>query len=134
MNTIGMATDVIYRADVLDPIRNFIQPWVPALQVLGGVILAGCLVVVGTKAGVGAAASSANTNASSGIRGTLGSVGLIALGGLLIGVALIATPIFINIGKSSNGGGGGDAGGGAQAASAPAAPSALGDPLTSVTL
>ena len=96
--------DLLYRADVLDPIRTWITPWVPALQLLGGVFIAGCLVIIGMRAGAASAASnhSGSSSGTSGLRNTLGSVGLLALGGILIGAALILAPLFINTGSGSN--------------------------------
>ena len=95
--------DLLYRADVLDPIRNWITPWVPALQVIGGVFIAGCLVVIGMRAGAASAASSHGSGTgSSGLRNTLGSVGLLAIAGIIIGAALILAPLFITIGSGSN--------------------------------
>ena len=95
--------DLLYRADVLDPIRNWISPWVPALQVLGGVFIAGCLVVIGMRAGAASAASNhGGGSGSSGLRNTLGSVGLLALGGIIIGAALVLAPLFIDTGTKSN--------------------------------
>lgn len=96
--------DLLYRADVLDPIRTWITPWVPALQALGAVFIAGCLVIIGMRAGAASAASnhSGGSGGSSGLRNTLGSVGLLAIAGILIGAALILAPLFINIGSGSN--------------------------------
>src|SRR5450755_1625187 len=87
-----------YLAAPLDQVNTWVSQWGTSLQVLGGTILAICMVLVGIKLG---AKSVASQGASSGHREAIGSIFGLLMAGVLIGAALIIVPIFISVGSNS---------------------------------
>ena len=103
------ASSVTYLAGPLDQVNAWVAQWGTSLQILGGTILAICMVLVGIKLG---AKSVAGNGASTGHREAVGAIFGLLIAGVLIGAALIVVPLFIGVGSNS----------GTTPASAPAAP------------
>ncbi len=87
-----------YLAAPLDQVNTWVAQWGTSLQVLGGTILAICMVLVGIKLG---AKSVASQGASTGHREAIGSIFGLLIAGVLIGAALIIVPLFVGVGKNS---------------------------------
>ena len=98
-----------YLAGPLDQVNTWVAQWGTSLQILGGTILAICMVLVGIKLG---AKSVAGSGASTGHREAVGAIFGLLIAGVLIGAALIIVPLFIGVGSNS----------GTTPAPAPAAP------------
>ena len=100
-----------YTAAPLDQVNAWVSQWGTSLQVLGGTILAICMVLVGIKLG---AKSVASNGASTGHREAVGAIFGLLIAGVLVGAALIIVPLFVGVGSNS----------GITPAPAPAAPTA----------
>lgn len=95
----GLASaNTTYLAGPLDQVNTWVSQWGTSLQILGGTILAICMVLVGIKLG---AKSVASSGASTGHREAVGAIFGLAIAGVLIGAALIVVPILIGIGSNS---------------------------------
>lgn len=96
--TTGLTSvNTTYMAGPLDQINTWVAQWGTSLQVLGGTILAICMVLVGIKLG----AKSVAGNGSSGHREAFGAIFGLAIAGVLIGAALIIVPMLVGIGTNS---------------------------------
>ena len=109
--TVRSSATTTYLAGPLDQVNTWVTQWGTSLQILGGTILAICMVLVGIKMG---AKSVASNGASTGHRETIGAIFGLAIAGVLIGAALIIVPVFVGVGSNS----------GTTPAPAPAAPTA----------
>lgn len=87
-----------YLAGPLDQVNTWVSQWGTSLQVLGGIILAICMVLVGIKLG---AKSVASNGASTGHREAIGAIFALMIAAVLIGAALIVVPMLIGIGSNS---------------------------------
>jgi hypothetical protein len=87
-----------YLAGPLDQVNTWVSQWGASLQVLGGIILAICMVLVGIKLG---AKSVASNGASTGHREAIGAIFALVIAAVLIGAALIVVPMLIGIGSNS---------------------------------
>jgi hypothetical protein len=87
-----------YTAAPLDQVNAWVAQWGTSLQVLGGTILAICMVLVGIKLG---AKSVASNGASTGHREAVGAIFGLVIAGVLIGAALIIVPLFVGVGSNS---------------------------------
>ena len=105
------SANTTYLAGPLDQVNIWVTQWGTSLQVLGGTVLAICMVLVGIKLG---AKSVAGQGASTGHREAIGAIFGLAIAGVLIGAALIIVPLFVGVGSNS----------GTTPAPAPAAPTA----------
>ena len=85
-------------AGPLDQINTWVSQWGTSLQILGGTILAICMVLVGIKLG---AKSVAGNGSSTGHREAIGAIFGLLIAGVLIGAALIIVPMFIGVGSNS---------------------------------
>jgi hypothetical protein len=99
--TTGLSsTNTVYLAGPLDQINAWVAQWGTSLQVLGGTILAICMVLVGIKLGAKSVASG-GSGGSTGHREAFGAIFGLAIAGILIGAALIVVPLLIGIGSNS---------------------------------
>ena len=89
-----------FLAGPLDGVNAWMGQWGTALQVLGGTVLAICMVLVGIKLGAKTVAGG-NSGAGGGHREAVGSIFGLAIAGVLIGAALIIVPILVGIGANS---------------------------------
>ena len=87
-----------YLAGPLDQVNAWVSQWGTSLQILGGTILAICMVLVGIKLG---AKSVASNGASTGHREAVGAIFGLVIAGVLIGAALIIVPLFVGVGSNS---------------------------------
>jgi len=87
-----------YLAGPLDQVNTWVSQWGTSLQVLGGIILAICMVLVGIKLG---AKSVASNGSSTGHREAIGAIFALVIAAVLIGAALIVVPMLIGIGSNS---------------------------------
>ena len=94
----GLSADTTYLAAPLDQVNTWVAQWGTSLQVLGGTVLAICMVLVGIKLG---AKSVASQGASTGHREAIGSIFGLLIAGVLIGAALIIVPLFVGVGSNS---------------------------------
>ena len=95
----GLASaNTTYTAGPLDQVNVWVSQWGTSLQVLGGSVLAICVVLVGIKLG---AKSVASQGASTGHREAIGSIVGLVIAGVLIGAALIIVPLFVGVGSNS---------------------------------
>jgi len=85
-------------AGPLDEFNTWLDQWGTALQAVGVTILGICAVVVGIQICTKALASD---NAQAGTRQSISKLFVIALGGIVIGAALVLVPMVVNIGKKS---------------------------------
>lgn len=92
------SANTTYLAGPLDQVNAWVSQWGTSLQVLGGIILAICMVLVGIKLG---AKSVASNGASTGHREAIGSIFGLVIAAVLIGAALIIVPMLIGIGSNS---------------------------------
>ena len=92
------SANTTYLAGPLDQVHAWVSQWGTSLQVLGGIILAICMVLVGIKLG---AKSVASNGASTGHREAIGAIFGLVIAAVLIGAALIVVPMLINIGSNS---------------------------------
>ena len=90
--------DVTYLAGPLDGVNAWMSQWGTALQVLGGTVLAICMVLVGIKLG---AKTVTGGSGGGGHREAVGSIFGLAIAGVLISAALIIVPILVGIGSNS---------------------------------
>ena len=90
----------MFSAGPLDQINAWVAQWGTSLQVLGGTILAICMVLVGIKLGAKSVAGGGN-GANTGHREAFGAIFGLAIAGILIGAALIVVPLLIGIGSNS---------------------------------
>jgi hypothetical protein len=88
-----------YPAAPLDQVNAWVAQWGTSLQILGGTILAICMVLVGIKLGAKSVAGS--NGANSGHREAFGAIFGLVIAGILIGAALILVPMLIGIGAHS---------------------------------
>ena len=93
-----LSVNTTYTAAPLDQVNAWVSQWGTSLQVLGGTILAICMVLVGIKLG---AKSVASNGASTGHRETIGAIFGLVIAGVLIGAALIIVPLFVGVGSNS---------------------------------
>jgi hypothetical protein len=97
--TPGPATgNTTYLAGPLDQVNAWVSQWGTSLQILGGTILAICMVLVGIKLG---AKSVASNGSNTGHREAIGAIFGLLIAGVLIGAALIVVPLFIGVGSKS---------------------------------
>ena len=89
------SANTVYLAGPLDQINAWVAQWGTSLQILGGTILAICMVLVGIKLGAKSVASG-GSGANTGHREAFG-----AIAGVLIGAALIVVPLLIGVGSNS---------------------------------
>ena len=82
----------------MDQVNAWVAQWGTSLQILGGTILAICMVLVGIKLG---AKSVASNGASTGHREAIGAIFGLVIAGVLIGAALIVVPLFVGVGSNS---------------------------------
>ena len=87
-----------YIAAPLDQVNAWVSQWGTSLQILGGTIIAICMVLVGIKLG---AKSVASTGASTGHREAVGAIFGLLIAGVLVGAALIIVPMFVGVGSNS---------------------------------
>ena len=92
------ASTTMYLAGPLDQVNAWVAQWGTSLQILGGTILAICMVLVGIKLG---AKTVASNGSSTGHREAVGSIFGLLIAGVLIGAALIVVPLFIGVGSGS---------------------------------
>lgn len=92
------ASTMTYLAGPLDGVNAWVSQWGTALQVLGGTLLAICMILVGIKLG---AKSVASSGPNTGQREAVGAIFGLLIAGVLIGAALIIVPIFISVGSNS---------------------------------
>jgi hypothetical protein len=97
-STSASSASTVYLAGPLDQVNTWVSQWGTSLQILGGTILAICMVLVGIKLG---AKSVASNGASTGHREAVGAIFGLAIAGILIGAALIVVPLLIGVGSSS---------------------------------
>jgi len=93
-----LSVNTTYTAAPLDQVNTWVSQWGTSLQVLGGTILAICMVLVGIKLG---AKSVASNGASTGHREAVGAIFGLVIAGVLIGAALIIVPLFVGVGSNS---------------------------------
>ena len=93
-----LSVNTTYTAAPLDQVNAWVSQWGTSLQVLGGTILAICMVLVGIKLG---AKSVASNGASTGHREAVGAIFGLVIAGVLIGAALIIVPLFVGVGSNS---------------------------------
>ena len=93
-----LSVNTTYTAAPLDQVNAWVSQWGTSLQVLGGTILAICMVLVGIKLG---AKSVASNGASTGHREAVGAIFGLLISGVLIGAALIIVPLFVGVGSNS---------------------------------
>lgn len=86
-------------AGPLDGVTTWVSQWGTGLQLLGGAVLAVCIVIVGIK--LGAKATVSSSGGGSGHRDALGAIFGLAVAGVLIGAGLILAPIFIGVGSAT---------------------------------
>jgi hypothetical protein len=97
--TIGLASaSTTYLAGPLDQVNAWVSQWGTSLQILGGTILAFCMVLVGIKLG---AKSVASNGSSTGHREAIGAIFALVIAAVLIGAALIVVPMLVGIGSNS---------------------------------
>ena len=96
--TVRLSVNTTYTAAPLDQVNIWVSQWGTSLQVLGGTILAICMVLVGIKLG---AKSVASNGASTGHREAVGAIFGLVIAGVLIGAALIIVPLFVGVGSNS---------------------------------
>ena len=96
--TARASANTTYLAAPLDQVNTWVAQWGASLQVLGGTVLAICMVLVGIKLG---AKSVASQGASTGHREAIGSIVGLVIAGVLIGAALIIVPLFVGVGSNS---------------------------------
>jgi hypothetical protein len=96
--TVRLSVNTTYTAAPLDQVNTWVAQWGTSLQVLGGTILAICMVLVGIKLG---AKSVASNGASTGHREAVGAIFGLVIAGVLIGAALIIVPLFVGVGSNS---------------------------------
>jgi hypothetical protein len=94
------SANTVYLAGPLDQINAWVAQWGTSLQILGGTILAICMVLVGIKLGAKSVASG-GSGANTGHREAFGAIFGLAIAGILIGAALIVVPLLIGIGSNS---------------------------------
>ncbi len=94
------AGSMVYLAGPLDQVNAWVAQWGTSLQILGGTILAICMVLVGIKLGAKSVAGG-GSGANTGQREAFGAIFGLAVGGVLIGAALIVVPLLIGIGQNS---------------------------------
>ena len=94
------SANAVYLAGPLDQINAWVAQWGTSLQILGGTILAICMVLVGIKLGAKSVASG-GSGANTGHREAFGAIFGLAIAGILIGAALIVVPLLIGIGSNS---------------------------------
>ena len=92
------SANTTYTAAPLDQVNTWVAQWGTSLQLLGGVILGICMVLVGIKLG---AKSVASSGANTGHREAVGAIFGLAIAGVLIGAALIIVPLFVGVGANS---------------------------------
>jgi hypothetical protein len=85
-------------AGPLDQVNAWVSQWGTSLQVLGGIVLAICMVLVGIKLG---AKSVVGSGGSTGHREAIGAIFGLVIAGILIGAALIVVPMLVGIGSNS---------------------------------
>ena len=93
-----LSVNTTYTAAPLDQVNAWVAQWGTSLQVLGGTILAICMVLVGIKLG---AKSVASNGASTGHREAVGAIFGLVIAGVLVGAALIIVPLFVGVGSNS---------------------------------
>ena len=93
-----VSASTTYLAGPLDQVNAWVTQWGTSLQLLGGVILGICMVLVGIKLG---AKSVASSGANTGHREAVGAIFGLAIAGILIGAALIIFPLFVGVGSNS---------------------------------
>jgi len=93
-----LSATTTYIAGPLDQVNAWVSQWGTSLQLLGGVILGICMVLVGIKLG---AKSVASSGANTGHREAVGAIFGLAIAGVLIGAALIIVPLFVGVGANS---------------------------------
>ena len=96
--TVRLSVNTTDTAAPLDQVNAWVSQWGTSLQVLGGTILAICMVLVGIKLG---AKSVASNGASTGHREAVGAIFGLVIAGVLIGAALIIVPLFVGVGSNS---------------------------------
>jgi len=96
--TVRQSATTTYLAGPLDQVNAWVSQWGTSLQILGGTILAICMVLVGIKLG---AKSVASNGASTGHREAVGAIFGLLIAGVLIGAALIVVPLFVGVGSNS---------------------------------
>ena len=93
-----VSASTTYLAGPLDQVNAWVTQWGTSLQLLGGTVLAICMVLVGIKLGTKSVASS---GANTGHREAVGAIFGLAIAGVLIGAALIIVPLFVGVGANS---------------------------------
>ena len=93
-----VSASTTYLAGPLDQVNAWVTQWGTSLQLLGGTVLAICMVLVGIKLG---AKSVASSGANTGHREAVGAIFGLAIAGVLIGAALIIVPLFVGVGANS---------------------------------
>jgi len=93
-----VSASTTYLAGPLDQVNAWVTQWGTSLQLLGGTVLAICMVLVGIKLG---AKSVASSGANTGHREAVGAIFGLAIAGVLIGAALIIVPLFVGVGSNS---------------------------------
>ena len=88
-----------YLAGPLDAVNTWMSQWGTALQVLGGTVLAICMVLVGIK--LGAKTVTGGPAGGGGHPEAVGSIFGLAVAGVLIGAALVIVPILIGVGSAA---------------------------------
>ena len=96
--TVRLSVNTTYLAGPLDQVNAWVSQWGTSLQLLGGVILGICMVLVGIKLG---AKSVASSGANTGHREAVGAIFGLVIAGVLIGAALIIVPLFVGVGSNS---------------------------------
>ncbi len=98
-STSASSASTVYLAGPLDQVNAWVSQWGTSLQILGGTILAICMVLVGIK--LGAKSVAGGSGAGTGHREAVGAIFGLAIAGILIGAALIVVPLLIGDGSSS---------------------------------
>ena len=93
-----VSASTTYLAGPLDQVNAWVTQWGTSLQLLGGTVLAICMVLVGIKLG---AKSVASSGANTGHREAVGAIFGLLIAGVLIGAALIIVPLFVGVGANS---------------------------------
>ena len=93
-----LSATTTYIAGPLDQVNAWVSQWGTSLQLLGGVILGICTVLVGIKLG---AKSVASNGPSTGHREAIGSIFALVIAAVLVGAALIIVPMFVGVGSNS---------------------------------
>ena len=96
--TVRLSVNTTYTAAPLDQVNAWVSQWGTSLQILGGTIIAICMVLVGIKLG---AKSVASTGASTGHREAVGAIFGLLIAGVLVGAALIIVPLLVGVGSNS---------------------------------